>query len=52
MKIIKGIGEFFTECLFFGKPFEGGIIPNWLIGICAWGNIDVIVVAIHNLIIK
>jgi hypothetical protein len=36
---MKNLYYFLTECLFFGKPKEGSIIPNWVLAIFAWSNI-------------
>ncbi len=40
---MKNLYYFITECLLFRKPFEGSIIPNWMMAIIAWGNIMIIV---------
>lgn len=37
---------YLTECLLFGKPFEGLVMPNWILGVLSWINIGVIVFAI------
>lgn len=42
---------YFNECLFFGKPSEGSIIPNWMLGILSWLNIGVIIFSIIHKIL-
>lgn len=46
MKTLQILREFTMEALLFQNPHEGGIIPNYFLGILAWGNILIIVLSI------
>ena len=42
---MKNLKFFVIECLLFQKPFEGSVIPNWMLSVVSWFNILIIISA-------